>query len=124
MNIPGANLLSVALRVIQPQTLLHRAFLSRDTNSAGDFVSVFAAPVEISGSMQAVNKKLYQQLGLNLAKNYSTLYTQANVLPTTRDRAGDRLEYAGKFWQCESDMDWSTADGWRKLLCVEVPGDE
>lgn len=121
MNIPGANLLSVALRVIQPQTLQHEAFVSREVNSAGDFVSVFAAPVDITGSMQAINKKLYQQFGLNLSKNYSTLYTSANVEPTSRDREGDRVRHGGKLWQCESDMDWGSVDGWRSLLCVEVP---
>jgi len=121
MNIPGANLLGIALRVIQPQTLSHEAFVSREPNSAGDFVSVYAAPVDIQGSMQAVNKKLYQELGLNLAKNYSQLYTQANVQPTARDREGDRITFGGKVWLCESDMNWGVVDGWRKLLCVEVP---
>lgn len=121
MNIPGANLLSIALRVIQPQTLSHEAFQSREVNSAGDFVSVYAAPVDIEGSMQAVNKRLYQELGLNLAKNYSQLYTSADVRPTSRDREGDRITFGGKVWLCESDMNWASVDGWRKLLCVEVP---
>lgn len=121
MNVPGANLLSMALRVIQPQTLVHRAFVTRDENSVGNTISVFADPVSITGSMQAVNKKLYQELGLNLAKNYSTLYTSANVRPTARDREGDIVEYGGMKWQCESDMNWAIADGWRKLLCVEIP---
>jgi hypothetical protein len=121
MNIPGANLLGVALRVIQPQTLGHRAWQSRTVNAAGDFVGVFAASVDISGSMQAVKKTMYQTLGLNLSKNYSTLYTQANVQPLARDREGDLVTYGGKTWQCESDMNWVSQDGWRKLLCVEIP---
>lgn len=121
MNVPGSNLLSIALRVIRPQTLGHRAFVSRSVNTAGDWVSVFATSVDITGSMQAVDLKLYQQLGLNLAKNYHTLYTQAAVTATTRDREGDLLTYAGKTWQAESDMNWSAQDGWRKVLCVEVP---
>lgn len=121
MNIPGANLLGIALRVIQPQTLSHEAFVSRESNSAGDFVSVYAPPVPIEGSMQAVNEKLYQELGLNLAKNYSMLYTSANVQPTGRDREGDRVTFAGKVWLCESDQNWAAVDGWRKMLCIEVP---
>lgn len=119
--IPGANLLGMALRVIQPQTLQLRAFVSRDENAAGDTVSVFADPVEMPGcSMQPVDKKLYQQLGLNLAKNYSTLWVFGNVQPTARDRDGDIVLFDGKTWQCESDRNWSGVGEYRRVLCVEV----
>lgn len=121
MNIPGANLLSIAARVIKMQTLGHRAFTSRTVGAAGDFVSTFAASVDITGSMQAVNKKLYQTLGLNLAKNYSMLYTSAAVQVTARDREGDLITFGGKTWQAESDQNWAAVDGFRKILCVEVP---
>ena len=124
MNIPGANLLSIAARVIRFETLGHRAFVSRAANSAGDFVSTFAASVDIQGSMQAVNRKLYQDLGLNLAKNYAMLYTSATITPTGRDREGDLITFAGKTWQCESDQNWAAMDGFIKMLCVEVPAYE
>ncbi len=121
MNIPGANLLSMASRVIRFETIGHRAFVSRTANAAGDFVSTFAASVDIQGSMQAVNKKLYQELGLNLAKNYAMLYTSATITPTSRDREGDLITFAGETWQCESDQNWAAMDGFTKMLCVEVP---
>lgn len=124
MRVPGSNILNMALRVIAPQPLTHLAFVSRAENSAGDTVSVYADPVDIVGSMQAIDKKLYQELGLNLAKNYMTLYTSADVRPTARDRQGDLVTYGGRTWLCESDSDWGTADGWRRLLVVEVPADE
>lgn len=119
--IPGANLLGAALRVIRPQTMQLRAFVSRGENAAGDTVAVFAAPVDFQGSMQPVNKALYQQLGLNLAKNYSNLFVFGNVQPTARDRDGDLVLFNGKTWQCESDRDWSGVGEYRKTLCVEVP---
>jgi hypothetical protein len=121
MNIPGANLLSIASRVIRFETLGHRSFISRETNSTGDFVSIFAASVDITGSMQPINRRLYQELGLNLSKNYATLYTSATVKATDRDREGDLITFAGKTWQCESDQNWAAMDGFVKMLCVEVP---
>lgn len=121
MNIPGANLLSIAARVITMQTLQHRAFVSRAENAAGDTVSVFADPVEIQGSMQPLSAKLYQELGLNLAKNYCLLYTSAAVEGTDRDREGDLVLFGGKTWQCESSENWRMFDGFTKMLCVEVP---
>lgn len=124
MNVPGSNLLSVALRVIRPQTLQFRAFVSREDNAAGDTVATFAAAVDIRGSMQPVDKKLYQMLGLNLAKNYSTLYVVGDIQPTARDRDGDLILWAGKTWQCESDRDWSPVGEYRKILCVETTPNE
>ena len=124
MLVPGSNLLSLALRVIAPQSLMHKAFVSRTENAAGDTVSTYAEPVAIQGSMQAMNMATYQELGLNIAKNYSTLYTTTNVKPTSRDREGDLVTYGGKTWQCESDMHWQVQDGWCMLLCVEIPSNE
>lgn len=121
MNIPGANLLSMASRVIRFETIGHRAFVSRVANSAGDFVSTFAPSVDIQGSMQPLNKKLYQELGLNLSKNYIMLYTSAALSPPVRDHEGDLLTFGGKTWQCESDQSWAAIDGFTKMLCVEVP---
>lgn len=121
MNIPGANLLNMAARVIRFETLGHRAFASRTPNTVGDFVTTFAASVNIQGSVQPVNKKLYQLLGLNLAKNYVMLYTSANVTPTGRDREGDLVTFGGVTWQAESDQNWRSVDGFKKILCVEVP---
>jgi hypothetical protein len=121
MNIPGANLLSMASRVIRFETIGHRAFVSRTANAAGDFVSTFAASVDIQGSMQPLNKKTYQELGLNLTKNYVMLYTSATITPPIRDHEGDLLTFGGKTWQCESDQSWAAIDGFTKMLCVEVP---
>jgi hypothetical protein len=121
MMVPGSNLLARAMGPIARQTLQHRAFVSRSTNAAGDYVSVFADPVAITGSFQAINRATYQLLGLNLQKSYANLYTQAAVRTLERDREGDLLTFAGKTWQAESDQDWSAVDGWRKILCVQVP---
>lgn len=119
--IPGANLLGLAFRAIRPQKMPWRAFTGRTENAAGDTVATFAPAVEIKGSIQPVDMKLYQELGLNLAKNYSTLYVFGPVQPTARDRDGDLVLFNGSTWQCESDRDWSGVGEFRKILCVEVP---
>lgn len=121
MNVPGSNILSLALTAIRPQTLQWQAFVTRERNATGAWVSSYLDPVDIWGSMHPVNKKLYQTLGLDLAKNYQTLYTSADVRVTARDRRGDLVLFAGSTWECESDQNWAAVDGWRKILCVEVP---
>lgn len=121
MNIPGANLLNIAARVLRFETVGHRTFTGRAVNAAGDWVSTFAASVDISASVQAVNSNLYQQLGLDLTKNYVMMYTSADVNGSSRDREGDMLTFAGKTWQAQSGQDWRAMDGFRKVLCIEVP---
>jgi hypothetical protein len=121
MTTPAANLLAIAMGPISRQTLQHRAFVSRITNVAGDYVSTFADPVDITGSFQAVNRNTYQLLGLNLQKSYANLYTQADVQTLERDREGDIVVFQGVTWQAESSQDWRGVDGWRKILCVKVP---
>ena len=121
MLVPGANLLSLAMGPIARQALQHQAFVSRAVNAAGDYVSTFATAVTITGSFQAVDRKTAQLLGLNVQKQYSNLYTQANVRTVDRDREGDLVIFGGLVWSCESDQDWRGVDGWRKILCVKVP---
>lgn len=115
------SLLDLALRALPPQTVQHRAFVSRAENGVGDTVTTYAAPVSIQGSIQPVDSRLYQELGLNLARNYSILWTSANVRSTARDIDGDLVLFNGLTWLCESDRDWHGAQGFRKILCVEVP---
>lgn len=119
--IPGSNLLRMALGIISPQSVQWRAFISRTSNVAGDWESTFAAAVTITGSMQPVKSSLYEQLGLDLTKNYQNLHTSADVRATTRDREGDLVMFGGKAWQCQSDRDWRMVDGWRVMLMIEVP---
>ena len=123
MLVPGSNLLALAMGPIARQTLQWRAFISRAVNTAGDWESTFADPVDITGSFQAVNRATYQLLGLNLQKDYANFYTQADVNTLDRDREGDMLVFpvTGEKWQAESDQDWRGVDGWRKILCVRVP---
>lgn len=121
MTIPGANVLRMASRAIRLQALQHRAFVSRCANAAGDYVSTFADAVSIQGSMQPVDMKTYQLLGLNFEKVYFLLYTSAPVRGIERDREGDLLTYGGRTFQCENEWAWGLADGWTRMLCVEVP---
>jgi hypothetical protein len=119
--IPGINLYSMATSVIGVQSIAHKAFVSRATNAAGYDVPTYATAATITGSMQAVPRTLYQEMGLDLAKNYANLYTSAVIKDVQRNGSGDLVVWNGKTWQCESQTDWSAQDGWRSVLCVEVP---
>ena len=120
MRIPGGNLLALASRVIQQQAVSWQAFVARTRNSTGQYVNTYAAPVVIQGSFQPIDKKAYQQLGLDLAKNYATLYTPQVIRTVERDGSGDLLTYNGKLYQGTSSIDWTGQDGWGAYIVVEV----
>lgn len=120
MIVPGSNLLAQALGVIAPQGVSIQRWTGRAKNANGDWVTSYAAPVTIAGSLQAVSRTLYVQLGLDMAKNYVMLYTTEPVKIIERDGSGDRVTYGGKLYQGESAVDWRAQDGWGSYLFVEV----
>lgn len=120
MNVPGSNLLAMALRVITPQEVKLFRFTERSTNAIGMQVSTFAAGVPVWGSVQPINRSLYQQYGLNFAKDYLTFYATKLIQGVDRLRAGDQIEWDGRRWQVESANDWHSVDGWNGVLCISL----
>lgn len=116
----AGNLLKRALHLTGSQAVTYRRFSGRTTNEIGLDVSSYADPVEIKGSVQAVPRSTYEQLGLDFQKRYVTLYTVAEVLDLQRDISGDMIEFGGKTYQLVSSTDWQPMDGWQSVLCVEV----
>lgn len=118
--IPGQNILNMALSIIAKQTITYFAFTGRVQNVLGQWITQYAAPVNIVGSWQPVPRQLYQTYGLDLQKDYFTFYTSNNLLDLARDVSGDQVLFNGEIFQCESDNDWFALDGWKGVLCVRV----
>ncbi len=123
MLVPGSNLLGMALRVIARQSFDYYAFIARVKNSAGLFVPDYASPVTLTGSVQPVPRVLYQNLGLDLQRNYLTFYVEKDILDLRRDVSGDKFVFAGLTYQCESITNWFPMDGWVPVLAVQIVGD-
>lgn len=121
MMVPGSNLLNAALRVIAPQVVQYYAFTGRTTNANGYDVSTYAAPVNLAGSLQAVQRELYEKMGLDFQVNYVNFYISRNTLDVARDVSGDQIVYAGRKYNCLSRTPWFAQDGWDAILCAEVP---
>lgn len=122
--IPGQNLLNMALTLIAKQSLTYYKFAGRSLNSVGQDVTTYDTPITLVGSWQPVPRKLYQQYGLDLQKDYFTFYTSNNVLDLQRDISGDQLAFNGQRYQCESNNDWYPMDGWKGILVVHLGPDD
>lgn len=118
--IPGANVLNMAFSIIARETVSYYAFVERGLNNVGQDVTTYAAPIDMTGSWQAVPRRLYQVYGLDLQKEYFMFYTSNNVLDIARDISGDQIVFQGRRFQCESDNDWFAMDGWKGVLCVLI----
>ena len=120
MNVPGSNLLNIALSVIQKQSVLYYAENTRTLNDIGQDVTVYDAPRELVGSFQPVPRRMYEKYGLDLQKTYYTFYTSNDVRDVERDISGDQLVYGADRFQCESNNEWYRADGWKGILVCRV----
>ena len=118
---PGSNILNQALRVINKQSFSYYAFISRTSNSIGNWVSTFAAPITLTGSVQPVTRALYAQYGLQLNKNYVMCYTPNDIIDVDRDRSSDQILFNGQAYQVLADTLWYNIDGWVGAICVGIP---
>jgi len=120
--IPGSCLLTSAMALIGATdgAMLYK-FTGRTENNFGILVSTYASPVELIGvSIQPVNRKVYQQYGLDFQKNYITIWAPDDLQDLARDTSGDYITWNGRKWQLMSGRDWHAVDGWTTCIAVEV----
>lgn len=120
MMVPGSNLLNMAMSVIQKQAFQYFAFKSREDNGIGQDITVYQTPVTRMGSIQAVPRNLYEQMGLDLQRTYVNIYLSRDVTDINRDVAGDQVIFKGAKYEALSQTDWFGMDGWDAVLCVKV----
>ena len=114
------NLLNAAMGLIPPVQLTWRKSAGRTQNALGQWVTSYATPVQIKGSFQPLEKAKYELLGLDLNKQYYTLYASEALIAVERGTSGDVIDYQGKRYQIEDAVDWADYNGWKGVLCVEI----
>ena len=116
--IPGINLFQVASSIIATDTVIWSRFVSRSRDALGQWVSVYAEPETIKGSVQPIEARSYQALGLDMSKRYVTLFTSHNVQHVKRETSPDKFEWNGGIWEAQGGDDWFAQDGWREVILV------
>lgn len=118
--IPGANLLGIAFGAIAQQTVQHLVATGRTQNSVGAWVTQYAPPVTLRVSWQPVDAKKYEQLGLDLAKEYHTIWMKAPAIGVQRGKSPDRFIEGGKLHEVVDVKDWYGQDGWVEVLVIDI----
>ena len=116
------NTLAMALKVQRKTSVDYFRFSARTTNAAGIDVTTYAAKVTITtGKVTAVNKKNYEQFGLDFSKQYINWYVQnLAAVDLARDSSGDVIETLGRRWQLVGSNLWYQLDGWDSFLAVDI----
>ena len=117
---PGSNILQQALQVIAKQPFNYFAFASRSLQPNGQYLNNYAAPLALTGSVQAVPRSVYEREGLLFDKMYLKIYVSQNVIDISRNNAGDQIQFNGNVYTCESITPWDAIDGWVEILCIQV----
>jgi hypothetical protein len=120
VNVPGLNLLTHALRQIHPQKLDLYRFVGSTTNAIGNQVRQYAEKVTVSGSVQAVERKFYSDMGLDFNRRYISIWTTTDVEDSEREKAGDQLRWNSNRWEVVGETEWFEMDGWNTVLAIEV----
>lgn len=123
MIVPGSNLLRLALSVQGTQTLRWHQATGRTTNSVGKDVTAYADPVDVKGSFQPMSRASVMRNGLNIEKNYGTLYCVEPIQTAGRDLSGDQFSYGGSRWQAAGEIDWTMQDSWDAVTLVRIGPD-
>lgn len=101
------------------QTFLFYKRLSSVVDDMGRDVPQYDAPLSLTGSIQAVPNKMYEQLGLNLDKNYKTVFCSALIRSIAEEIQPDRIVYNSKTYDVVENKNWYETNGYTKLLIVE-----
>jgi hypothetical protein len=122
MNVlPGGyNLLALATQAIGFSSAILTRWKGNVAGDDGILAPTYYAGMTITASIQPTPRTLYQQLGLDLQKDYLTVYTSSEiqVRDIERNTSSDLLDFDGKRYQAESHTPWTSQNGWRGTVFI------
>lgn len=121
------NLLPVAMAATNilgcNKTFEFYKFKGSTLDEFGRDIPEYFTPVVYTGSIQAVPNKLYEQLGLELDKNYKTVFCPQLMQSLAEQTQSDIIVYDNKKFQIIENKNWFNQNGYTKILMVEIKND-
>ena len=114
------NLLNQAFRVIPQQKFTYIKFKGYVINNIGSKENEYYEGVEYNGSVQAIDSKMYQALGLDFSKKYIQIFSSLNIQNVNNNQeTPDKVLWNDKEYLVVNCSDWYKQDGWTNILAVE-----
>jgi hypothetical protein len=120
MTTPGSNILMEAFGSIDPVQFSYMPFVSRTLNAARQWVSTYGTPAPVWGSVQAVPRSKYVELGLEFQKDYIKILAPLNAIDLARDTSGDQFVWNNCLYQMCDDTNWYAMDGWARCIGTKI----
>ncbi len=120
MRVPGSNLLKLASRLIEFQSVDYYQATGRTLNAAKQWVPEFAPSFKLKCSVQAVDRRSYAAMGLDFNAFYVNLWASLDLIDLARDSSGDRFTYRGELYQMSRGQNWHAQDGWAQCLATRI----
>lgn len=118
------NLLNAALRIIPKQQIIWRKFAGFEVDEQGLKINRYAEGVELTGSVQAVDRNIYDQLGLDQEKEYLTVYAPADIKGVSGQNAPDIIEFGGAAYKVVRNYPWYFYNGWAGVVVIKAEDGE
>lgn len=94
-----------------------------EINELGFEVPVISFQAEYTGSIQAVSNKMFEQMGLDLNKNYKLVYCPQLVQSLAEKDVTGQVLYNNRTWDVIENQNWWETNGFTKFIMVEIKRD-
>ena len=95
-------------------------FQGSTLDDLGRDIPQYLEPINLTGSIQAVPNKMYEQLGLDLDKNYITVFCPQLIQSLAQNSQPDRIIWNNRTFEAIETKDWTNLNGYTKALFVEI----
>lgn len=118
------NLLPIAMRATAilgcNKTFKYFDYDGTTTNEIGNEVLTYTEPITYTGSIQPVSNKMYEQLGLDLQKNYKVVYCPQLLHSIAEKEVTGKIEYNGGTYDIIENKNWWETNGYTKCIICEI----
>ena len=114
------NLLTQALGVIPPTSIIWNPFLRKIINEIGIEQLQYGEDVFIENALvQPVSNKMKSELQLASEKEYIRVFASADILLFEKAKIADRIQWDSKEYTVIKNTRWHSYDGWNEIICVK-----
>lgn len=95
-------------------------FQGSTLDDLGRDIPQYSDPINLKGSIQAVPNKMYEQLGLDLEKNYITVFCPQLIQSLAQNSQPDKIIWNNRTFEAIETKDWTNLNGYTKALFAEI----